>query len=152
MILALLTGRVKNARPISILPMGDTETGRTHILEASMNLNSIIWANDLSAKIIVTEVAPPVEKQKMHIPIPDLLKVLSHQKVVARNTITMLNSLMEEGLKNLMFYDIHKQFKQPVRCGVIAAIIRAAFCARDQYWRVLDLWADASSSPSLIQI
>ena len=47
----------------------------------------------------------------------------------------MLNAIMEEGLKNVMFYGTQKEFKQPVRCGVIAAIIRAAFCAREQYWK-----------------
>ncbi len=101
--LTILAGRVKNAKPISMLLIGDTETGKTQILEVFMNLKSIIWANDLSAKIIVDEVAPLAEKGKAHILIPDLLKVLSHQKVVARNTVTMLNSIMEEGLKNVMF-------------------------------------------------
>jgi hypothetical protein len=47
----------------------------------------------------------------------------------------MLNSIMEEGLKNVMFYGTQKEFKQPVRCGVIAAITRAAFRAREQYWK-----------------
>ena len=101
--LTILAGRVKNAKPISMLLIGDTETGKTQILEVFMNLKSIIWANDLSAKIIVDEVAPLAEKGKAHILIPDLLKVLSHEKVVARNTVTMLNSIMEEGLKNVMF-------------------------------------------------
>jgi hypothetical protein len=133
--LVLLTGRVKNARPVSMLLIGDTETGKTQILEVFMNLKSIIWANDLSAKIIVDEIAPQVEKGKTHILIPDLLKVLSHQKVVTRNTITMLNSIMEEGLKNVMFYGTQKEFKHPVRCGVIAAITRAAFRARELYWK-----------------
>jgi len=32
------------------------------------------------------------EKGKTHILIPDLLKILGHQKVVTRNTITMLKS------------------------------------------------------------
>ena len=133
--LVLLTGRLKNVKPVSLLLIGDTETGKTEILEVFMNLRSVIWANDLSAKIIVDEVAPQVEKGKTHILIPDLLKILGHQKVVARNTITMLNSIMEEGLKNVMFYGTQKEFKQPVRCGVIAAMTRAAFRAREQYWK-----------------
>jgi hypothetical protein len=133
--LALLTGRVKNAKPVSMLLIGDTETGKTQILEVFMNLKSVVWANDLSAHVIVTEVAPLVEKGKTHILIPDLLKVLSHQKVVTRNTITMLNSIMEEGLKNVMFYGTQKEFKHPVRCGVIAAITRAAFRAREEHWK-----------------
>ena len=133
--LALLTGRVKNAKPVSMLLIGDTETGKTQILEVFMNLKSVVWANDLSAKIIVDVVAPLVEKGKTHILIPDLLKVLSHQKMVTRNTMTMLNAIMEEGLKNVMFYGTQKEFKQPVRCGVIAAITRAAFRAREQYWK-----------------
>ena len=133
--LALLTGRVKNAKPVSMLLIGDTETGKTQILEVFMNLKSIIWANDLSAKIIVDEIAPQVEKGKTHILIPDFLKILGHQKVVTRNTITMLNSIMEEGLKNVMFYGVRKEFKQPVRCGVIAAMTKDAYRAREKYWK-----------------
>jgi hypothetical protein len=100
-----------------------------------MNLKSIIWANDLSAKIIVDEIAPQVEKGKTHVLIPDLLKILGHQKVVTRNTITMLNSIMEEGLNNVMFYGVRKEFKQPVRCGVIAAMTKDAYRAREKYWK-----------------
>lgn len=133
--LALLTGRLKNAKPISMLLIGDTETGKTQILEVFMGLKSVIWANDLSAHVIVDEVAPQVEKGKTHILIPDLLKILGHQKVVTRNTITMLNSIMEEGLKNVMFYGTRKEFKHPVRCGVIAAITRPAYHAREKYWK-----------------
>jgi hypothetical protein len=132
--LALLTGRVKNAKPLSMLLIADTETGKTQILEAFMNLKPVIWANDLSAHVIVDEVAPEVEKGKTHILIPDLLKVLGHQKMVTKNTMTMLNAIMEEGLKNVMFYGTRKEFRQPVRCGVIAAITRDAYRAREKYW------------------
>nr|MDO8135070.1 hypothetical protein [Candidatus Njordarchaeum guaymaensis] len=133
--LALLTGRVKNARPVSMLLMADTETGKTQILEVFMNLRPVIWANDLSAHVIVDEVAPQVQQGKTHVLIPDLLKVLAHQKLVARNTMTMLNSIMEEGLKNVMFYGTRKEFPQPVRCGVIAAITKGGYLAREKHWK-----------------
>jgi hypothetical protein len=132
--LAILTGRVKNAKPISMLLIGDTETGKTQVLEVFMNLKPVIWANDLSAHVIVDEVAPQVEKGKTHVLVPDLLKVLGHQKMVTKNTMTMLNAIMEEGLKNVMFYGTRKEFSQPVRCGVIAAITKDAYDAREKYW------------------
>ena len=128
--LAILTGRIKNAKPISVLLIADTETGKTQILEVFMNLKPVIWANDLSAHVIVDEVAPEVEKRKTYLLIPDLLKVLGHNKVVTRNTMTM-----EEGLKNVMFYGTRKEFKEPVRCGVIAAITKDACKAREDHWK-----------------
>jgi hypothetical protein len=133
--LALLTGRLKNGHLVSMLLVGDIETGKTQILEVFMKLPTVIWANDLSAHVIVDEVAPEVEKGKTHILIPDLLKVLGHQKTVTRNTITMLNSIMEEGLKNVMFYGTRKEFHEPVKCGVIAAITKDAYKAREYYWK-----------------
>lgn len=133
--LALLTGRIKDGKRVSMLLIGDTETGKTQILEIFMNLKTVIWANDLSAHVIVDEVAPEVEHGKTHVLIPDLLKVLSHQKVVTRNTVTMLNSIMEEGLKNVMFYGTRREFDEPVKCGVIAAITRASYNARQNYWK-----------------
>jgi hypothetical protein len=51
--------------------------------------------------------------------------------MVVRNTMTMLNAGMEEGLKNVMFYGTRKEFKEPVRFGVIAAITRDAYMARE---------------------
>lgn len=98
-------------------------------------LKPVIWANDLSAHVIVDEAAPQVEKGKTHVLIPDLLKVLGHQKMVTRNTMTMLNSIMEEGLKNVMFYGTRREFEQPVRCGVITAITKEAYKAREKYWK-----------------
>jgi hypothetical protein len=133
--LAILTGRLKNGKRISMLIVGDTETGKTQILEVFMDLKPVIWANDLSAKIIVSDVAPQVEKGKTHILIPDFLKILSHQKVVARNTITMLSAITEEGLKNVMFYGSQREFKEPVKCGVIAAITKSGYKSREKYWK-----------------
>jgi hypothetical protein len=133
--LAILTGRIKNAKLISMLLISDTESGKTQILEIFMKLEPVIWANDLSAHVIVDEVAPEVEKGKTHILIPDLLKVLAHQKVVAKNTMTMLNSIMEEGLKNVMFYGTRREFKEPVRCGAIAAITRDGYSIRERHWK-----------------
>lgn len=133
--LALLTGRLKNGHLVSMLLVGDIETGKTQILEVFMQLPTVIWANDLSAHVIVDEVAPEVEKGKTHIVIPDLLKVLGHQKTVTRNTITMLNSIMEEGLKNVMFYGTRKEFREPVKCGVIAAMTKDAYKAREPHWK-----------------
>lgn len=133
--LAILTGRIINAKPVSMLLVADTETGKTQILEVFMKLEPVIWANDLSAHVIVDEVAPEVEKGKTHILIPDLLKVLAHQKLVAKNTMTMLNSIMEEGLKNVMFYGTRREFREPVRCGVIAAITRDGYSARERHWK-----------------
>jgi hypothetical protein len=118
-----------------MLLIADTETGKTQILEPFMNLEPVIWANDLSTHVIVDEVARQVEEGKTHIVIPDFLKVLDHQKMVARNTLTMLNAIMEEGLKNVMFYGTRKEFKEPVKCGVITAITRDAYKAREKYWK-----------------
>jgi hypothetical protein len=133
--LDLLTGRVKNGHIVSMLLVGDVETGKTQILEVFMRLPTVIWANDLSAHVIVDEVAPEVEKGKTHILIPDLLKVLGHQRTVTRNTITMLNAIMEEGLQNVMFYGTRREFREPVKCGVIAAITKDAYKAREPYWK-----------------
>ena len=42
---------------------------------------------------------------------------------------------MEEGLKNVLFYGSQTEFKHPVRCGVIAAITKGAFEARQKHWK-----------------
>lgn len=41
---------------------------------------------------------------------------------------------MEEGLKNVMFYGTRKAFARPIRCGIIAAITKAGYRAREKYW------------------
>ncbi len=132
--LALLTGRVKNGKPASMLLIADTETGKTQILETFMDLKSVIWVNDLSAKVIVDYIAPQIEQGKTHILIPDFIKVLAHQRVVAQNTVTMLNSIIEEGLKNIQFYGSQREFQKPVRCGIIAAMTKTAYVVRKKYW------------------
>jgi hypothetical protein len=42
---------------------------------------------------------------------------------------------LEEGLKNVMFYGVRKEFKEPARCGVIAAITKATYNAREKHWK-----------------
>lgn len=60
---------------------------------------------------------------------------MGHQRMVTKNTMTMLNSIMEEGLKNLMFYGTRKEFPRPVTCGVIAAITKDGYAAREKHWK-----------------
>jgi hypothetical protein len=44
-------------------------------------------------------------------------------------------NFIRETLKNVMFYGTRKEFPHLVRCGVVAAITRDAYDAREQHWK-----------------
>ena len=37
-------------------------------------------------------------------------------------------------MKNVMFYGTRKEFNEPVRCGIIAAITKEGYTSREKYW------------------
>jgi hypothetical protein len=84
--------------------------------------------------------APQIRRercQKLRYELIGPKKILGYQKLVTKSTMTMLNAITEEGLKNVMFYGTRREFKHPVRCGVIAAMTRDAYHARERYWSAI---------------
>lgn len=134
--LCILSGKVKNKEnPVSAILIGGSETGKSEMINIFRDLDNTMIANDLSGRMIIDHIAPKVLNEgKTHILIPDFIKVLSHGKKVTQNCITMLNIATQEGLDNIVFYGLQKQFPKIVKFGVITAVTKEAYYVRKRYW------------------
>jgi hypothetical protein len=133
--LIVLTGKVANAEPVSMLLVGAVGTGKTQILKVLAKLPSTIFVNDVSGKVLVQEILPEMEKSKTHLLIADMLKVLGHNRAVVQNTVSTLNSATEEGVENVMFYGNEKKFDRPVRFGIAVSMTAEEFITHRIPWR-----------------
>jgi len=134
--LCILSGKVRNKEnPVSAILIGTSETGKSEIINIFRDLDNTIIANDLSGRMVVDYLAPKILNEgKTHVLIPDFIKVLSHGKKVTQNCITMLNIATQEGLDNIVFYGLQKEFPKPVKFGVITAVTQEAYKVRKKYW------------------
>lgn len=130
--ISLLTGYIKNEKPINVLIIGKPDTGKSALLSRIITNDGIIEMTDLSAWGITKMIVPLIEQDKKikHIIIPDFLVIMAKSKSTADRTFTFVNSLIEEGISNIGTYmNRGIDFKQSqkvkdakVQCGLITAI------------------------------
>jgi len=79
--LVVLTGYLKDEKPLSLFLVGKPETGKSSLISSMRGYPNTLYFNDLSYKGFIEEVVPLYEKgQKTHILIPDFINVLSHKR------------------------------------------------------------------------
>ncbi|MFQ6118286.1 MAG: hypothetical protein ACE5KE_00200 [Methanosarcinales archaeon] len=134
--LVLISGKIKGERPLSAILISNIETGKSEILSHFMDFNGVIWANDLSRKILFDSIVPEVEKgSKTHIVCPDFLNYLAHHKDTVKGTMMGLNAFIEEGLKDIRFYGTERHYSKVVIGGIVFAITKEEYNFRKKYWK-----------------
>ena len=133
--LVVLTGYLKDEKPLSLFLVGKPETGKSSLISSMRGYPNTLYFNDLSYKGFIEEVVPLYEKgQKTHILIPDFINVLSHKRA-SDALIPALNSVMQEGLDESKFYGSIRRFDKTVYMGVITGITKEMFDTRIILWR-----------------
>ncbi|MEM4757579.1 MAG: hypothetical protein QW184_00315 [Nanopusillaceae archaeon] len=59
--------------------------------------------------------------------IPELIKIISRKSQFVNNFISLLNVLIEEGVKNVLTYNFRYEFEKPIKAGLLAAINQNMF-------------------------
>lgn len=134
--LVLLSGQLKNERPLSLIAVADAESGKTEVLRKFAFNNSVCYLTDATAYGITKEILPKIENGNIHhIIIPDLLKPLSRKQSTVAGLITFFNALIEEGVADISTYAQGMTYrKEHLRCGLITAITRKALSDRRHGW------------------
>ena len=135
--LALVSGYVKDSNaPISIILIAHPESAKTKIIQ-KFKCPHTIETSDLSSKPITDIIIPKLEKNELHhILIPDMIKVLAHKSTTVDATMTFLNALMEEGVKNQLFFGQEFYMKKRHKCGLITS------CTFEYYYKIFRKWHD----------
>ena len=119
--------------PVNLMLIAPPETGKTRILKGFF-CKKTLEIMDLSPKLIKEAIIPKLESQEIKfLIIPDLIQLLGHKQNTVRSTIGFLNALIEEGVKDNLFYGMEFHLKEFVHCGLITAITTQEF-----YKNILD--------------
>jgi hypothetical protein len=126
------------SKPNSLLIIAKPESGKTEALKKFIINKNVAYLSDVTAYGIQRDYLPKIEAGEVrHIIIPDLLKPLSRKESTVNSFITMLNSLIEEGISSMSTYATPGPvtFKKPVKCGLITAITSDEFKDHRHNWR-----------------
>lgn len=122
---ALYSSCLKNERPVSLLISARVESGKTEIVTKFRDNHGILFMSDLTAWGIQKHYLKRLTSGDIkYIIIPDILVPLSRSGDTVNSLIGFLNSLIEEGVKEISTYAMHFALPTPVRCGLITTITR----------------------------
>lgn len=126
----LLTGRVWNAAPVSLLLIAPPEAGKTSIVLAPNSSNALVLT-DVTGKAL--QQLCTMQPQISHFILTDMITVMAHREVVVKYTLTMLNAMTEEGIKRVAFPGAVEQFEFGRR-GIIACLTQPLVTDRRNWW------------------
>ncbi len=131
----LFSGYLEGERPLSLLIAAEVESGKTEMISRFRENKGILFISDASAWGILDEHLDDLSKGTIkHIIIPDLLVPLSRNSDTVNTLIGFLNSLTEEGIKEIRTYAMSFCFPKPIVAGLITAITRKDLNLRRVRW------------------
>jgi len=137
--LTLYTAYIKNVpKPNSLIIVAKPESGKTEVMRKFAINKNVAYLSDVTAFGIQRDYLSKIENGEVrHIIIPDLLKPLSRKESTVNTFITMMNSLVEEGVAAVSTYATPGLllFRKPVRCGLITAITGDEFRDHRHNWK-----------------
>jgi hypothetical protein len=137
--LTLLTAYIKNVpKPNSLIIIAKPESGKTEVMKKFAICKNVAYLSDVTAFGIQRDLFGKIESGEVrHIMIPDLLKPLSRKESTVNSFITMMNSLIEEGVSAMTTYATPGlvTFKKPVKVGLITAITSDEFKDNRHNWK-----------------
>jgi len=122
----LITDFVKKTTPVSTLIVAPPERSKSNTV-IKFQGKTILTLNDLTAWGLMKEIEKHTVNGKCefgHLVIPDLTRLTARSRSVRKELLTTLQILMAEGMKGIHTYNIHVNFKVPLKIGLIACITR----------------------------
>lgn len=131
----LYSSCLKNERPVSLLISAKVESGKTELVTKFRDNHGILFMSDLTAWGIQKHYLKRLTSGDIkYIIIPDILVPLSRSGDTVNSLIGFLNSLIEEGIKEISTYAMHFSLPAPVRCGLITTITKDDLVLKKQRW------------------
>lgn len=128
--LVLLSGNLKNAKPLSLLVLSRSGNGKTELI-TSFKKSSVGFVTDMSFIGLLKWLED--DKKLKHIIIPDFIKITEKKRSTTANLISCLNALTEEGVGKIKIFNTEKDFSNRV-IGLITATTKASFAQHKKAW------------------
>lgn len=106
--LVVVSGFLKNHKPLSLLLVAKVGHGKTDII-STFSCKNVHFLSDLSSTGVYDLLDE--HKQLTHIVLPDFTKITMKNKATSNNLMTTLNSAIEEGLGIVRLKNTKKDFK-----------------------------------------
>lgn len=135
--LALLSGWIKNADPLSLIISANIGAGKTELLKRFKGTRGTKYLSEATAYGIKTELLEDITAGKIrHLLYGDLLVPLSKQKKTKDDFIAFLNTICEEGIESIYTYaqKWESDKPEPVKCGIITTIAKPDFMRKSRRW------------------
>lgn len=132
--LTLLTGFIKDDKPVSLMLIAPPESAKTSILRG-FDCYQALETSDLSPKVITDKIVPRLRDYSIHhIILPDMVKILAHKTPTVNATIGFFNAMMEEGILRNMFFGQEFEFDKPRVCGILTSVTEDFFKQACRRW------------------
>jgi len=147
---ALASTYLEKERPVSLLIIADSESGKTEILNKYIGLENVIYITSFTRIGILNEYGRELERGiKRSIIIPDMIQVLDSLSPSIRSTvIAFILGIVEEGLVDIQTAKISIKPEKPIRANIIGALPR--YCIEDE--RRLRRWAGIGFASRVLPI
>lgn len=134
----LVSGRVKDEKPLSLIVIAPIECGKTSIIRKyCLKAGNVFYTTDATAYGIIrdsNQLKDFASGQLTHIVIPDLLTCLGRKQDTVTTFIHFMNALIEEGVMSLSTYATHFKGEIEVNAGLITAIPPKPFFDKRRQW------------------
>lgn len=132
----LMSSFVKGHRSLSGIIISIPDTGKSESLMQYFKLPGLTFLSDATAYGILSELLDGIKRKSItHIVIPDLLKILNRNYKVAKELVSTLNSLAEEGFTGTLTYNIKILMDKPIRCGFMTSITMGGYKTVKKMWK-----------------
>lgn len=139
--------------PVNLILIAPPECGKTKIIK-NFKCRSCLELVDLSSKTLSNNVIPLLERGDIKfIIIPDMIQLIGHKIQTSQATIQLLNAIIEEGVKDSLFFGQEFHLKKSVNCGLITGVTTSKFFQNVKRWdsigfihRLLPITYDYSDS------
>ena len=122
-------------QPISLLICANAESAKSETLKKCVKLDKVLLLSDATAFEILKDHADDIIEDKVHhILIPDLIPMVSKRWETSSSFIAFLNMLIAEGIIESCTFALHRKFKKPVKCGLIACITPSELQDKRHRW------------------
>lgn len=128
--LVLISGCLKEIKPLSLLLIGDVGIGKTEII-TNFKSSRILFMTDLSYMGLLEELKD--KKDVTHIIIPDFIKITKKKRSTSDNLISLINAGTEEGIGNIHLQNFKEDFKGK-RIGIITSTTKSSYYGNKKAW------------------
>ena len=131
----IFSAYLEDERPLSALLAAKVESGKSTLLSRYHGIPGLQFFSDVTAWGITHRfLRQLINGEIRHLVIPDLVVPLARNRDTVGVLVAFLNALIEEGAISLHTYATKVDLKDPIRCGLIAALAKEELDSSRRTW------------------